>query len=135
MVRLNLGCGTHILNGWLNDDLHHMDENILRDDMTSLRKIIEPVDEIYCAHALIYVPLSLDIEMFTRWYEILKPNGKIFIEEPENKETWENIKYIRTQSYLITILETVGFSVKPIPKPNWSRHGSARGVCLEATKL
>lgn len=133
MNRLNLACGNQVLEDWINIDLHHTKKGILRDDITKLSKITEPVYLIYCAHALIYIPYEFDNDMFYRWYELLNPKGELVIEEPENKEGWESIKYLRPKEHIIAKLKAVGFiQVEETHRPSWSRHSG--GYCIRATK-
>lgn len=136
-MKINLGCGEQIMEGWTNIDLHFSHPLVIRDDITTLKKaslyIRDSVITIYCAHTLIYVPYSHTKSTFQRWYEILSQNGKAYIEEPENKEDWEGIKYLRRKEDVIEALQKAGFKhCHEISLPSWSRHSG--GYCVEGTK-
>ena len=112
-----------------------MDKDILRDDIISLKKLKtnRKHDLIYCAHAIMYIPYSYDLVMFRRWRELLKPGGKLIIEESLDKEYWEYMKFIREPKYLIERLTDAGFeNIKVRDFPEWSRHSG--GYCVECEK-
>lgn len=122
------------MEGWINVDLHNEHPNIYRDDMIKLNKIPQVKYEIiYAAHSVMYVPYNYDREMFSRWYQLLEKGGKVIIEEADNKEEWEGIKYLRETEYLMDRLRWVGFKeVKLRELPSWSRH--SQGYCVEGIK-
>jgi len=93
MVRLHLGCGKNILDGWENYDLYPEDERVKYLDMNRLPYPFKDnsVDEILCSHVLehLYVPIY---EVMKEFHRILKPGGKLIIKLPINSNIVEHQK-------------------------------------------
>jgi len=85
MTKLNLGCGEHYLDGYINIDLYNNKADV-NDDITSLLNLavnfVEhgTVDEIYSSHSLMCVPENKMLATLKLWHTFLKEGGKIIIE-------------------------------------------------------
>lgn len=85
MIKLNLGCGDNILDGYINVDLYN-DKADIKDDITSLINVsvnsvkIGTVDEIYSSHSLMCVPENRLKDTLKLWHSFLKEGGRIVIE-------------------------------------------------------
>jgi predicted SAM-dependent methyltransferase len=81
-VKLNLGCWIFYQEGYLNIDRDHSVRADRYEDVSALPSL-EPnsADEIYAGHIAEHVP---DVKAaFGRWFEILKPGGRITITVPD----------------------------------------------------
>ena len=87
-TKLNLGCGTKPLEGYINHDIQKYNSEV---DITfDLEKPLYPfkdneLDEIYSHHVFEHVRNF--IPMVKECYRILKPNGKLIISVPYVRNT------------------------------------------------
>jgi len=83
-IKLNLGCGNHILDGWENYDLYPS-ENVKKLDLNRLPYPFPDnyADEILVSHVLehLYAPIY---EAMLELHRILKPGGKLAVALPAN---------------------------------------------------
>lgn len=105
--KIQLGCGPHKLNGWLNTDLtNNGDKDIFELDVTCPRWPFEDktFDYVFCEHMIEHITYKQAAHMLTECFRILKPGGKIRVVTPDinflinlylNKEKTENKDYIR----------------------------------------
>jgi ubiquinone/menaquinone biosynthesis C-methylase UbiE len=82
MTKLNLGCWIFYRDGWINIDLDPSVRADCHEDASRLPSFAaNSVDEIYAGHIAEHVN---DVKAaFTRWYEVLKPGGRITITVPD----------------------------------------------------
>ncbi len=79
-VRLNVGSGSKHWPGFVNVDKYGDAE--VEADIRELPFEASSVDEIHAIHCVEHIPrMDIDAAM-NRWYRILKPGGKLFIEVP-----------------------------------------------------
>jgi len=89
-VRVNIGCGSRILEGWVNVDLIqrdsiHGDERI-PDVISDIRDMPFPeeyADEAMAVHVLEHFYIWEAKDLMMEWIRILKPGGKLVIEVPD----------------------------------------------------
>jgi len=78
-VKLNLGCGNHILEGWDNYDIHPS-KNVKELDLNKLPYPFPDnhADEILASHVLehLYLPIY---DAMIELHRILKPGGKLIV--------------------------------------------------------
>ena len=82
--KLHLGCGGHLLDGWLNSDLDPCADNVLRMDASRRFPFADDTfAHVYCEH----VVGSLDIEdaaaMLRECFRTLAPGGRVRISTPD----------------------------------------------------
>jgi len=84
-MKLNLGCGSHVLEGWENYDLYPEDNRVKHLDMNTLPYPFPDnyADEILVSHVLehLYIPIY---EVILELYRILKPEGLLTVALPIN---------------------------------------------------
>ncbi|MGI8569814.1 MAG: class I SAM-dependent methyltransferase [Methylocella sp.] len=81
---LHIGCGDHILKGWLNSDYYPRSSEILHHDATQPFPFNnEELDFIFSEHMIEHVPYSQGFLMLTECFRILKRNGTIRIATPD----------------------------------------------------
>ena len=81
--KLHIGCGEHMLDGWLNADFYPESPNILHLDITQSFPIPDNTfDYIFSEHVIEHVPYLAGLNMLTECYRILKDQGKIRISTP-----------------------------------------------------
>lgn len=84
MVKLNLGCGTKKIPGFVNIDIRADVHPDIVDDITQLSKVENnSADLIYACHVLEHVNRNSYKSVLSRWFDVLKHNGKIRIAVPD----------------------------------------------------
>jgi len=78
-MRLNLGCGNKIIDGWVNVDLYHDDPRIIKMDIRKLDYPDNSADEIWAEHCIEHCSYKETPEILREWARVLKPEGKITI--------------------------------------------------------
>lgn len=82
MIRLNLGCGSVRLDGYVNVDAHTACD--LMDDIQTLSKVPSAsADEVLADHSLEHVGRFRFEDAVLAWRRVLKPGGKIAIGVPD----------------------------------------------------
>ena len=89
-MRLHLGCGDKILEGYVNVDIR---SNLLCDKIDDVKYLNEfesnSVEEIYASHVLEHFGRHEYKEVLKRWYEVLKKEGVLKIAVPNLKAVFE----------------------------------------------
>ena len=84
VVRLNIGCGPIIRDGWLNVDIDpRLDGAIYMDATEPLPLRDSSVDVAYSEHMIEHVPLSAAVAMLRELHRVMKPGGKLRIATPD----------------------------------------------------
>ena len=85
-VRLHLGCGSRLLEGYINIDGEYM----RGDDRVTIHDITQPfpiddnsVDEILTVHVIEHISRSRVLPMFREFYRICRPGGMVAMEWPD----------------------------------------------------
>jgi predicted SAM-dependent methyltransferase len=84
-VRLNLGCGNKIWEGFINCDFPGNWSGEKPDVECDIRKLPFPddyADEIHAIHVIEHIDRLKAPDVLTEWRRVLKPGGKIAIECP-----------------------------------------------------
>lgn len=82
--RLHLGCGRHVLDGWLNSDLVPRAAGVLRLDVT--RPFPFPADtfaHVYSEHVIGELSCEGAAAMLGECFRVLAPGGKVRIATPD----------------------------------------------------
>jgi predicted SAM-dependent methyltransferase len=83
MIKLHLGCGTKHLEGYTNIDIRYLPGVDEVNNIRFLRNYKEnTVDEIYACHVLEHFGRWEYKDVLKRWFEILKPEGKLRLAVP-----------------------------------------------------
>lgn len=82
-VKLNIGCGRQIKEGYINIDRYVMDGSTLRADSLQLPFANNTVDEIICIHQLEHLRYQDVVPGVKEWYRVLRKGGKILVEVPD----------------------------------------------------
>jgi SAM-dependent methyltransferase len=84
-LRLNLGCGDKILEGYVNVDVVQSRKGVTPDLIADLRNIpLDPgtADEVLAVHVIEHFYLWEARQLIAHWRDLLKPGGVIVIECP-----------------------------------------------------
>ena len=105
MIKLHLGCGKKVLNGWINIDKIPQHPEVIEDDVSILENIQdETVDIIYACHVLEHFGRH-EIENVAKcWSKKLKSGGKIRVAVPDFEAVCK--RYIEKKD----IRELIGFT-------------------------
>ena len=94
-MKLHLGCGEKILDGFINVDSRKLNGVDIVGDIKSLESFgSETAELIYASHVLEHVGRREYIGVLKRWCEILKPGGKLRIAVPD----FESVSQSRSES-------------------------------------
>lgn len=82
MIKLNLGCGNDVMDGYINIDLRKTHPSVVICDATNLDSIIDDgtVYEIRAVDVLEHIPYSKTVDVLKHWYDKLRPGGLLFIQ-------------------------------------------------------
>ena len=121
-VKINIGCGPHHLDGWVNLDHHRHSEDVREWSWPSYIPVVDNrADMVFTSHFLNYVE-DFD-KFFLEIWRVLRPNGIYRFEEDDqsNGFRWRKrgqrhqtgkIVNEPTKQNVIEALERVGFRVK-----------------------
>lgn len=84
-IRFNMGCGRDKLEGYIGVDESGSGADI-KEDVLELNLPENCADEILASHLLEHIPQHRAIELLTKWYNALKPEGKLVLELPNIEE-------------------------------------------------
>jgi len=84
-MRLHLGCGDNILDGWMNIDIGSDDPRVIHCDVSNLDQIVGDgsASEIYACHVLEHIPRGLQVPVLAHWLGKLRPSGVCYIAVPD----------------------------------------------------
>jgi len=161
-IKLNLGCGKHILKKpYINVDLYENAD--FKDDISKLPSIIynygfDSIDEIYSAHSLMCVPENKMLDTLKLWYMLLKKGGVLIIETTDlDRQIYEfingnekkaihslfgdniqdglGIRYQFNYSLLNYWLTEAGFrNIEKTKQLEYSKHNEEYNLCVKAIK-
>lgn len=87
MIKLNLGCQIHYIEGWINQDIVGDDPNIRIDincDADKLPLEDNSVDFIYAGHLIEHLYPDTVQRYLQEWFRVLKHGGKVVIVTPDS---------------------------------------------------
>lgn len=83
-MKLHLGCGSKIVQGFVNIDIRQDIGVDIVDDISKLTKIPDNyADLIYACHVLEHISRHENINTLKRWYSVLKFGGKLRLAVPD----------------------------------------------------
>lgn len=83
MIKLHLGCGPNIKEGYINIDKYVKAENVLQYDIANLPYEENSVDEILIEHVIEHIPFQDEESFWRESYRVLKPGGVLQAECPD----------------------------------------------------
>lgn len=97
-MKIHLGCGKHVLDGWVNvDAVKHpksrLEPQYLGVDISKPLDMFEDdsADELMAIHFLEHLYRWDAIDALKDWRRVLKPGGKIVLEMPDLRKACMNI--------------------------------------------
>ena len=104
IIKLHIGCGSNILNGWLNTDLYSKDSQVNCLDATKPFSFNnDSFDYIYSEHMIEHITYIQGLQFLSECYRVLKPGGKIRIATPDLVfliDLYKNDKSILQKDYI-----------------------------------
>lgn len=93
-VKLHLGCYQKKLHGFVNVDIREDVKPDVVDNVFFLEKFKnESADLIYACHVLEHASFDEAEDAIIRWWEVLKPGGKLRIAVPDMEAVFEHYIY------------------------------------------
>ncbi|MCA0303892.1 MAG: methyltransferase domain-containing protein [Proteobacteria bacterium] len=84
--RLHIGCGRHILPGWLNTDIHLQDPALpvyLLDGTRDFPFADATFDSVFSEHMIEHIPYPDGLHMLRECRRVLKPGGVLRLSTPD----------------------------------------------------
>jgi ubiquinone/menaquinone biosynthesis C-methylase UbiE len=100
-MKLNLGCGPDIKDGYVNIDTCPINEKVIKQDIRNLSFDSESIDEIYAKDILEHLSLDDAKKAIKNWSRICKSGAVIFIQTI----CWDSI--VQAYASKVWSLETV----------------------------
>jgi len=89
-MKLHLGCGDKILEGFINVDIRPNKGVDVIDNIADLKTIVkDSVELIYCCHVLEHFGRFEYIDVLKRWYEVLKVGGVLRLSVPDIEKVFQ----------------------------------------------
>uniref|UniRef100_A0A6M3IIV8 Putative methyltransferase n=1 Tax=viral metagenome TaxID=1070528 RepID=A0A6M3IIV8_9ZZZZ len=85
-MKLNLGCGDHILHNYINCDLY-CDKAQIKCNVNTLPFKDNSIDEIYSSHVIEHFNFKEAFNVLKEWLRVLKVGAKVIIETPDLLES------------------------------------------------
>ncbi|HEV2620736.1 MAG TPA: methyltransferase domain-containing protein [Frateuria sp.] len=96
--RLHVGCGTHLIAGFLNADLSSTSDHVLRLDATKPFPFDDgSFDYIFSEHMIEHIHYLDGLNMLSECYRVLKKGGKIRISTPDLERVMALGRHDRTE--------------------------------------
>ena len=83
MIKLNLGCGQHPMEGFINIDAIKKNGTDVVMDVTKLEYPDNYADEIHAYHLCEHFYVWEVVDILKDWRRVLKPGGKLVVEMPD----------------------------------------------------
>lgn len=81
---LHLGCGPHLIPGWLNSDLHAFRPDVIRIDAAKRFPVGDNVfDYVFTEHMIEHLCLRDAYNALSESFRVLKPGGRIRVSTPD----------------------------------------------------
>lgn len=80
LLKLNLGCGPDVKDGYINIDTCPINDRVIKMDIRDLKYEKESVDEIYARDVIEHLSLEDAKKSIKNWSEISKTGAKLFIQ-------------------------------------------------------
>jgi predicted SAM-dependent methyltransferase len=80
--KIQIGCGTNVLEGWLNTDLKISDQILYLDAGEKFQLESDSFDFVYSEHLFEHLKVGQQLNMLTESYRILKKGGVLRIATP-----------------------------------------------------
>jgi len=105
MMRLHIGCGSVKIAGFANVDIRYLPNVDVVDNAEFLRKFSgKEIDIIYACHVLEHFSRWRVSSVLKRWYDLLLPDGELFISVPDFEAVVNYYKKTKNLKSLIGLL-------------------------------
>jgi predicted SAM-dependent methyltransferase len=82
-LKLHLGCGPNVKEGYVNIDGYVTGEGVVNMDILNLGYPENSADEILAEHLFEHLPFKDEEQLFKECYRVLKPGGVLIVETPD----------------------------------------------------
>jgi predicted SAM-dependent methyltransferase len=82
-MKLHLGCGKNVKEGYINIDGYVEGENIVKMDILHMDYPAESADEVLAEHLFEHIPFKDEEQLFRECFRVLKKGGKLVVETPD----------------------------------------------------
>ena len=81
-IKFNMGCGSDRRPGYIGID-KNSDRADIRQDLFKVNLPENCADEILASHVIEHLPQHRAPEIMQKWYSVLKPDGRLIMEQPD----------------------------------------------------
>lgn len=101
-MKLNLGCGKEVFEGWVNIDINPLDEKIMKVNITKspLPFKDNQFEYVRMRHVLEHLSIKDQLNLFDELYRITEPRGRIWLSVPHESDWCRSIDHYRGYTYL-----------------------------------
>tara|TARA_B110000046_G_scaffold175987_1_gene201157 strand:- start:599 stop:1135 length:537 start_codon:yes stop_codon:yes gene_type:complete len=82
-MKLHLGCGPNIKEGYINIDGFVDGEGVVKMDILNMKYSDNSVEEILSEHVFEHIPFKDEERLFNECFRLLKPGGQMIVETPD----------------------------------------------------
>lgn len=83
MIRLNIGCGNLLKEGYVNVDLFVQQPGVVQAPADNLPYPDNSVDEVFSSHLLEHISHMHTVKVLSEWFRVLRPGGTLQLVVPD----------------------------------------------------
>ncbi len=128
--KLQIGCGTNLINGWFNTDLEPISNEVYYLDVLELFPFENSAfDYVYSEHMIEHITYPQCLNMFNEVFRVLKPGGIFRVATPNierlvdlfsRNKTQSQIRYIEWSANVGIGLYSENWSKLQTQRPEWA---------------
>lgn len=122
-VRFNMGCGQDKIPGYFGVDLHNQAAEI-KADVFDLNLSDNIADEVMASHLIEHIPQHRAPELLTKWFNLLKPGGKLVIETPNLDALCQDLLEKKGEEKWATAMCLFGAYIEDANDPRVAKQGA-----------
>ena len=111
-IKFNMGCGQDKIPGYMGVDKHNPNADI-KMDLFELDLPENCADEVLASHVIEHLPRHRATEALSGWLKVLKPGGKLVMEQPDLEELCKDFLAQSEKDRFMTTVCIYGAAAEP----------------------